>query len=121
MGMPQFSSRSETPNKHKKSSTPQSPIPQSSIPQSSNPHPRHYRVFKSAEVGEYVVVWVIYANCTNYEGKKILVFRNYPTFWEDIVMNGMDPHFFRERYSPIARFVPTDYGWSMAMHLVEIL
>jgi hypothetical protein len=33
----------------------------------------------------------------------------------------MDPHFFRERYSPIARFVPTDYGWSMAMHLVEIL
>ena len=63
--------------------------------------------------GAYVLV-VKYADCTNYEGRKVMVYSGhyYPQL-------KLDPHFQEFGKSPIARFPPTDRGIYMACALAR--
>lgn len=85
-----------------------------------NPQPDNYLINDVLELHGYLIVKLTYPNCTNYEGKKILVFKD-TTAIDLLKQKLIDPHFFNDKKfrSPIARFVPTDEGWSMAIIFVE--
>jgi hypothetical protein len=88
-----------------------------------NPDPNNYQLVKAEEKNGYLVVMIKYPDCTNYEGNKILVFKNL-TLLQLVNQKLIDPHFFpadKKFQSPVARFVPTDEGWNMALALVEVL
>lgn len=81
-----------------------------------NPNPRNFIIERSCSVGSFVVVMIRYPDCTNYEGRKILVFQNISEYRIKL-MNTIDPHFSKDnpKESPVARFVPTEEGWGMAI------
>jgi len=84
------------------------------------PDARNYEVLDYVEEGDYLVVKIHYPECTNYEGRKILVYRGVTL---DRLVNdqrAIDPHFSGNKnyHSPIARFVPTIEGWNMAVEFV---
>lgn len=85
-----------------------------------NPDPKNYKVIKAYEKNDYLILKINYPNCTNFEGQKILVFYGV-TMIDLINQHQIDPHFFesKEILSPIARFVPTEEGWNMAMTFVD--
>lgn len=88
-----------------------------------NPDPFNWKFVKVEERGKYLILMMEYPDCTNYEGKKILVFEN-ATLIELVNQKMIDPHFFpgNTKYkSPIARFEPTDRGWKMALMFVSTL
>jgi len=80
-----------------------------------NPNPSKYKILRENLIGEFLVVEIAYEGCTNYEGKKILVFKGV-TYQQLIEQNSIDPHFSEnEKFiSPIARFEPTERGWAWA-------
>mgnify|MGYP003651710288 CR=1 FL=1 len=89
-----------------------------------SPDPTKFTVDAEKQVGNHLVLRLRYDDATNYEGKKILVFKN--VTYMDIVRknNGViDPHFSdtRKFISPYARFEPTDEGWRMALRFCEML
>lgn len=88
-----------------------------------NPDPDNWKIIKAKEYGKYLLLEMHYPDCTNYEGKKILVFENVSLV--DIVnQRQIDPHFFPANpkfKSPIARFEPTPRGWTMAEGLIKSL
>jgi len=58
-----------------------------------------------------LIVGIKYHDCKNFEGKKILVFKN--LYIERLEMQKLiDPHFSENKnfHSPIARFEPNDEG-----------
>ena len=87
-----------------------------------NPDPSNYTIIRSLQIGYKLIVEIVYHDCTNYEGKKILVF-------EDCNINMLtaqkliDPHFSNNKsyYSPIARFQPTKKGWEMACYVANVI
>lgn len=87
-----------------------------------NPDPTNYKVVQAKEVGKHLVLKIKYPDCTNYEGEKILVFKDLQLI-DLINQKVIDPHFFEDKKlkSPIARFVPTDEGWKMAVKFAEIM
>jgi hypothetical protein len=83
----------------------------------SNPDPENYKIIKSTYVKNYLIILINYPDCTNYEGNKILLFKN--CLLENLRKQKIiDPHFSNNKkyYSPIARFEPTDAGWEMAVN-----
>jgi len=95
------------------------PVP---VPAPPNPNPFNYQIVNSIEEGGYLVILIQYPDCTNYEGRKILVYKGVNK--AHLVLQGsIDPHFSenKEKYSPIARFVPTLEGWQLALELVKSL
>jgi len=65
--------------------------------------------------GPYVVVDLHYPDCTNYEGRKVMVFR--ASFQQLREQGAIDPHFgVGDKIFPIARFEPTEDGWWDACH-----
>ena len=86
----------------------------------ANPDPDNYQIVRHEQIGDYLLVKILYPNCTNYEGNKILVFKG-------IDINALrkqrqiDPHFSDKGiyHHPIARFIPTDEGWRMARKLAQ--
>ncbi len=88
-----------------------------------NPNPKNYEIINYTYQGKYLIVLIQYPDCKNFEGRKILVFRN--IFIEDLwkQKEGIDPHFSDNDgfHSPIARFVPTLEGWEMAIKFVKSL
>lgn len=87
-----------------------------------DPDPLNYKILSSFESGDYLILEIKYLNCTNYEGKKILVYKGV-TLLELFNQKYLDPHFSNsEIYKhPIARFVPTDEGLAMAKVFVQYL
>lgn len=81
-----------------------------------NPDPSNYIVLKEEIIGHFMVLRIKYPDCENYEGQKILVFKNVD-MTQLIWQGSVDPHFSDNpmRHSPIARFVPTEDGWLMAV------
>jgi hypothetical protein len=80
-----------------------------------NPNPKNFKIVKAVKVKKFLLLLVNYPDCTNYEGNKILVYKN--TTLKDIdKQKSLDPHFSNNcRFiSPIARFEPTIEGWDMA-------
>ena len=88
-------------------------IPPNIIP--PNPNPSKFKILRENLIGGFLVVEIAYEGCTNYEGKKILVFKD-ATYQQLIEQNSIDPHFSEnEKFiSPIARFEPTERGWQWA-------
>lgn len=88
---------------------------------SPNPDPKKYRILREKRINDFIILKINYTDCTNYEGNKILVFKNCTLL--DIVSQkeGVDPHFSNNEkiISPIARFKPDDQGWIMAEFLAE--
>ena len=80
----------------------------------------NFRILRHLEIGPFLVVEVHYPDCKNYEGKKILLYRNCNI---DLLLRqgSIDPHFSenKDHYSPIARFEPTEAGWRMAGVIAE--
>ena len=92
-------------------------------PPTGNPDPSHYQLVKAEEQPGYLIVMIRYPNCTNYEGNKILVFKDL-TLIQLVNQKLIDPHFFpndAKFKSPIARFVPTQEGWDMAVAFIKML
>lgn len=85
-------------------------------PPTGNPNPANYQIVKAEEHGQYLIVMIQYPDCTNYEGKKILLFKGV-TLIQLVNQKLIDPHFFEDKKykSPVGRFVPTDEGWAMAV------
>lgn len=86
-----------------------------------NPDPHKYEIIDSISINNFLIVIIKYPNCTNYEGKKILVYRNCTIEQLKNQAEGIDPHFCRKKYpkSPIARFEPTKEGAKMAVFFVQ--
>ena len=90
-----------------------------------NPNPTNYNIVKYQKEGRYLILHVDYPDCTNYEGRKILVYVN--TTIEAIVaqarQHGLDPHFAanEDLLSPVARFVPTEWGWNAALVFARVI
>lgn len=85
------------------------------------PNPKVFNFVDATQVGEYLVAKILYPNCTNYEGIKILL---YKTQLLDLVKQAnIDPHFSNKKgyISPIARFEPTNDGWTMGLMLARQL
>ena len=87
-----------------------------------NPDPRHYHVNKIYQFEKGYVMDIIYPNCTNYEGRKILVYLgNVEDHYVEFMRYGIDPHFCEVPYAPFARFEPTEMGLELAIMLVKNL
>lgn len=87
-----------------------------------NPDPSNYEVIEKLELNNHLIVEIIYKDCSNYEGRKILLYRN--TKWEQLEKQKLiDPHFLDDKkyISPFARFEPTGKGTEAAVKLAEIL
>jgi hypothetical protein len=42
-----------------------------------NPDPKNFKIIKTQQIGESLILMVNYPNCTNFEGDKILFYVNY--------------------------------------------
>ncbi len=90
--------------------------------QNPNPDPFKYKILDALQYDRYLIIKIKYPNCINYEGIKILLYENC-TLLDLVKQEEIDPHFSnnKTRKSPIARFVPTDEGMTMAKLLVATL
>ncbi len=80
-----------------------------------NPNPRNYKLLRHKTIGKCLIIEVQYPDCSNYEGRKIMVFN---CKLRDLLKQKLiDPHFSdNENFiSPIARFEPTEQGWNFAL------
>jgi hypothetical protein len=92
----------------------------SAMPLDINPNPSRFNIQYTEEFGNNLVAIIKYYGCTNYEGDKILVFKN----MSDKTLRSMkslDPHFSEDIGSPFARFQPTVEGFEAAQKLAELL
>ena len=96
----------------------QTPAP--SGPVEGNPNPANFKVTKAEQVGKHVLMEVLYPDCKNYEGRKILVYKG-TTLHKLFKQSTLDPHFSNNKkfLSPFARFEPSDEGWYHAKKLCE--
>ena len=87
-----------------------------------NPSPDNWIVVKYTPIEKHLVVKIQYPNCKNYEGIKILLYKN-TTIKQLIGQKLIDPHFSESKKfkSPIARFEPTEEGWDMALDCARLL
>ncbi|KKN61020.1 hypothetical protein LCGC14_0526450 [marine sediment metagenome] len=85
-----------------------------------NPDPTNFQILKTHWAGDYLAAEVFYPDCTNYEGRKILVYNSNKR--KIYKAKFLDPHFCEgDHISPIARFEPTGFGWDMALMLIDQL
>ena len=108
--------------KHFSSSNYDTKIVERIVEINTNPDPKKYKILRNLVNGEYLILLVHYPDCTNYEGKKILVFEK--ATLKDLKEQGsIDPHFSNntDKHSPIARFEPTERGWEFACLFVYLL
>lgn len=89
-----------------------------------NPRPDNWELIREEQIGHHLIIELCYPNCTHYEGRKILLYRN-TTLGELIITNKglIDPHFSDNSCwkSPFARFEPTEGGWNWAVAMAEDL
>ena len=90
-----------------------------------NPDPTNYEIVAKTKYKKALVLEVMYPDCLNYEGRKILVYHTTKTLDDIIRINGgtLDPHFSdnKTKISPIARFEPSDLGRHSAHQLARRL
>ena len=78
----------------------------------STPDPTKFVIRKKEIVNGYPILVVHYPDVLNYEGIKVLMYDK--NFDLRLISERIDPHFFKEGDSPIARFEPTAAGIAMA-------
>lgn len=84
-----------------------------------NPDPSKWSIKRHFSKNGNLAILINYPDCTNYEGNKILVYKN--TVKAALVAQRyIDPHFSNNKdfKSPFARFEPTDEGWEAAIDLL---
>lgn len=80
-----------------------------------NPNPGNYQIKGEWKIGNFLVLLVYYPDCTNFEGKKLLVYEG----WENSQLllkhnlYQLDPHFENKVGAPIARFRPTEKSFEL--------
>jgi len=126
MGMNMFGSRSSySSNRCNCNRCSPSGLSTSSIDKTNklpNPDPKVWILKNKWEHKNYLLIDIMYPNCTNYEGRKLLLYKGIT--WKDLEeQKTIDPHFSDNKkfYSPMARFEPTIDGWHNAMLLVLAL
>ena len=91
------------------------------VPAPNMPNPRNFVIERLDDQGDWTLVMARYPDSTNYEGRKILVYRH-PA---EVIRSQrvLDPHFCDgpKCISPFARFEPTEDGWLAAYVLVREL
>ena len=85
----------------------------------STPDPTKFVIRKKEIINGYPIIVVQYPDVLNYEGIKVLMYDK--DFDLNLIKDRIDPHFFKEGDSPIARFVPTAAGIAMAIKLAKNL
>jgi hypothetical protein len=88
-----------------------------------NPNPLRFEIERCIQCGKALVIKVRYPDCTNYEGLKIMVYKDATMFELRDQKLGIDPHFSQSTRakSPFARFEPTARGWKEAVKLAMSL
>lgn len=94
-----------------------------SQPRPPLPDPRKYRIIAHDEYHtksgkSWTALWLQYDGCTNYEGKKILLYE--ASLKKLLEQGSLDPHFSDSKnfISPVARFEPTARGWKLALDMM---
>lgn len=85
-----------------------------------NPKPDNYKVLRTLQMRNFLIIEIQYLDCTNYEGRKIMIYEG--ICLADLkAQKSIDPHFTENKnyHSPIARFEPTKRGWEMAEFFVN--
>jgi len=85
----------------------------------STPDPKNFKIIRKEIINGYPILLINYPGVKNYEGNKILMYSKH--FDLNYLNNKIDPHFFTDGTSPIARFEPTKYGWELATTLATNL
>lgn len=95
--------------------------PVTTVSPNPNPDPNNYEIINHLESNGWLLIKIKYLDCTNYEGMKILLFKDV-TVMDLLKQKLIDPHFSEnEKYkSPFARFEPTEKGWFAATSLMKI-
>lgn len=81
---------------------------------SGNPNPFKYKITKKYEGVYYTLLFIVYPDCTNFKGEKILIYKN-----EDLKRikdNSMDPHFLEDKPSPILRIHPKYHDFARKLY-----
>lgn len=81
---------------------------------------KKFEILEVCEIRGYTILKILYPECKNYEGVKILVYRS-AELGKIRLKENLDPHFCDNHSSPIARFVPTDEGMKMAKIFVKAI
>lgn len=87
-----------------------------------DPRPTNYTIKDWKEIKNYLILLIKYNDCTNFEGEKVLVFKDC-SYQNLLDQKLIDPHFSEDKsfHSPIARFEPTDEGVRNAVIFVNEL
>jgi hypothetical protein len=85
-----------------------------------DPNTHKFIILDYIEKSGGILVKIQYPNCTNYEGIKILLFKD-KTIKQIQAMDSIDPHFLINDTSLLARFVPTDSGWILGWFVLSEL
>lgn len=98
-----------------------STCPPTPVRPAGNPDPGRYVLEHVVPVGRHVVAQIRYPDATNYEGVKVLVYRN-TTASQVRRASRLDPHFCDDGHlAPFARFEPADAGRRAAVALARQL
>ena len=81
----------------------------------------HHMVATSA-CNNWVLIEVVYPDCKNYEGRKIMLYKNC-TAHDLEKQKHLDPHFSSNKkfHTPFARFEPTEAGWAAGIEMLRHL
>lgn len=91
-------------------------------PRPGEPKPTNFELVGYKIFGnDALVVEIVYPDCKNFEGRKILVYDSATKFDALLLKGAVDPHFFEHSYSPVARFEPTDRGRALAIAFAKVL
>ena len=85
----------------------------------STPDPTNFVIRHKEIINGYPLLIVQYPDVLNYEGIKILLFPK--NFDLTLIEKKIDPHFSKEKTTPIARFIPNEEGIKMAKLLAKKL
>jgi hypothetical protein len=83
-----------------------------------NPDPENFRIERVLQTGKLLGAMVLYPDCENFEGRKLMVFEGLDE--EELrERTSLDPHF-TEEGEIIARFKPDEQGWQDAVSFMEL-
>ena len=83
-----------------------------SNPPAAQPDPHKFRILRAYNTNGYLLAEIEYETATNFEGRKIIVFKGKDTGWLK-EQTAIDPHFDPDN-SIVARFRPDQDGWNLA-------
>lgn len=89
--------------------------------QDSNPNPEKFSIIKEHYENGYLVLEVSYPNCTNFEGRKLMLYQGFRTSQQLLKYNNgkLDPHFADSKGAPIGRFKPDKDGLRLIALIIQ--